>query len=182
MPLAAMSIGRCGASCAASTKSSAPWRCASAASSATGQTSPVTFDAPVTASRSVRRARSASSHAASSSSADRVKGSSSRSWRRHGSMLAWCSAGLLRTLVPAGSAAASTLIASVVLRTNTTSSSARAPTKPATQPRASSNAAVLTRDLAPLPRCTLLYHGTNASTAAHTSSITGVLAALSRFT
>ena len=76
---------------------------------------------------------------------------------------------------------ASTLIASVVLRTNTTSSSARAPTNSATVPRASSKAAVHTRDLAPLPRCTLLYHGTNASTAAHTSSITGVLAALSRF-
>jgi hypothetical protein len=38
------------------------------------------------------------------------------------------------------------------------------------------------RDFAPLPRCTLLYHGTNASEAAHTSVITGVLAALSRFT
>ena len=43
--------------------------------------------------------------------------------------------------------------------------------------RASSNAAVDTCDLAPLPRCTLLYQGTNASTAAHTSAITGVLAA-----
>ena len=84
--------------------------------------------------------------------------------------------------MPSGSAAAKTLIASVVLRTKTTRSSSRAPTKPATAARASSKAAVDTRDLAPLPRCTLLYHGTNASTAAHTSAITGVLAALSRFT
>jgi hypothetical protein len=92
-------------------------------------------------------------------------------------MLAWCSAGLLRTRVPAGSAAAITLIASVVLRTNTTSSSARAPTNAATAARASSNAAVDTTDFAPLPRWTLLYHGTNASTAVQTSAITGVLAA-----
>ena len=58
----------------------------------------------------------------------------------------------------------------------------RAPTRSATAARAFSNAAVDTRDFAPVPRCTLLYHGTNASTAAHTSAITGVLAALSRFT
>ena len=46
MPVPAMSSARCGASCAASTNSSAPWRCAASASSASGQTSPVTFDAP----------------------------------------------------------------------------------------------------------------------------------------
>ena len=92
-------------------------------------------------------------------------------------MLAWCSTGLLRTRVPAGIAAASTLIASVVLRTNTTCWSARAPTNVATAVRESSNAAVDTCDFTPLPRCTLLYQGTNASTAAHTSAITGVLAA-----
>ena len=54
-----------------------------------------------------------------------------RSWRRQGSMLAWCSTGLLSTRAPAGSAAASTLIASVVLRTKTTSSPAGAPTNSA---------------------------------------------------
>ena len=92
-------------------------------------------------------------------------------------MLAWCSTGLLRTRVPGGSAAAITLMASVVLRTNTTRSSARAPTNLATSSRASSNAAVDTWDFAPVPRWTLLYQGMNASTAAHTSAITGVLAA-----
>ena len=53
-------------------------------------------------------------------------------------MFAWCSTGVLSTRVPAGSEADSTLIASVVLRTKTTESSARAPTKAATSPRASS--------------------------------------------
>ena len=79
--------------------------------------------------------------------------------------------------MPAGSAADRTLIASVVLRTKTTASSARAPTNSATVSRASSNAAVETWDFSPLPRCTLLYQGTNASTASHTAAITGVLAA-----
>jgi hypothetical protein len=148
-----------------------------AASSATGHISPVTFEAPVTASRSKRSLRSARSQASSSSSAELVKGSSRTSWRRQGSMLAWCSTGLLRTRVPAGIVAAMTLMASVVLRTKTTWSSARAPTKVATEGRASSNAAVDTWDFAPLPRWTLLYQGTNASMAAHTSAITGVLAA-----
>ena len=92
-------------------------------------------------------------------------------------MLAWCSAVLESTRVPSGSEAASTLIASVVLRTKTTVSSARAPTKAATTSREPSNSAVATCDLTPLPRCTLLYQGTKASTAAQTSAMTGVLAA-----
>jgi hypothetical protein len=135
----------------------------------------------VTATRSKRSARSARSVASRSSPAERVNGSRRTSWRRHGSMLAWCSTGLLRTRAPAGSDAASTLIASVVLRTNTTPSLGRAPRNSAITSRASSYAAVATRDLNPLPRCTLLYHGTNASTAFQTSLMTGVLAALSRF-
>jgi hypothetical protein len=69
------------------------------------------------------------------------------------------------------------LIASVVLRTKTTASSARAPTKSATMSRASSNAAVESWDFSPLPRCTLLYQGMNASTASHTATIAEVLAA-----
>jgi len=69
------------------------------------------------------------------------------------------------------------LIASVVLRTNTTVSRGPAPTNSATTPRVRSNASVATCDLAPLPRCTLLYQGTNASTASHTAAITGVPAA-----
>jgi len=85
-----------------------------------------------------------------------VKGSSRTSWRRHGSMLAWCSTGVDSTRVPAGSDADRTLIASVVLRTNTTSSLRCAPTNAATSPRADSNASVATWDLWPVPRCTLL--------------------------
>ena len=73
-------------------------------------------------------------------------GSTVRSWRRHGSMLAWCSAAVDSTRVPAGSAADSTLMASVVLRTSTTVPS-RAPTNSATAPRAPSYAAVARRDL-----------------------------------
>jgi hypothetical protein len=92
-------------------------------------------------------------------------------------MFAWCSTPEERILVPAGRAVASTLIASVVLRTQTTVSRLRAPTKWATSARASSNAAVETCDFAPVPRWTLLHHGTNASTASHTSAMTGVLAA-----
>ena len=174
-----MSIGRCGASWAASTNSRAPWRCAIAASRASGQTSPVTFDAPVTATRSIpgRAARSARSAAAHSSSGESVNGSSRSSWRRHGSMFAWCSTGLVSTRVPAGSAGASTLIASVVLRTKITESLARAPANAATTSRAPSNASVATRDFRPLPRWTLLYHGMNASTASQTSASAGALAA-----
>ena len=179
MPAAAMSIGRCGASCAASTTSRAPYRCAIAASRSSGQVSPVTLDAPVTATMSKRgRApRSARSVAAHSASADAGNGSSSTSWRRQGSRLAWCSTGLPSTRVPGGSAAARTLIASVVLRTRTTSSPAGAPTKARTSSRTRSNASVATCDLAPLPRWTLLYQGMNAATASQTSGNAGVLAA-----
>ena len=79
--------------------------------------------------------------------------------------------------MPAGSAADRTLTASVVLRTKTTASSVRAPTKSLTATRASSYAAVDTWDFTPVPRCTLLYQGRNASTAFHTAVITGALAA-----
>ena len=47
----------------------------------------------------------------------------------------------------------------------------------ATVSPASSNAAVATWDLNPVPRWTLLYQGINASTASPTAAITGVLAA-----
>ena len=75
-----------------------------------------------------------------------------------------------------GSAWARTLIASVVLRTITVVP-VRAPTKFAIVARACSYASVEMRDFAPVPRWTLLYHGTNASTASHTAARTGVLAA-----
>ena len=179
MPVAAMSIGRCGASWAASTNSSAPWRCASAASSASGHTSPVTFEAPVTAtSRIGRRARrSARSTPSSRASGESGQGSRRSRWRRHGSRFAWCSAAVASTRVPAGSAAASTLTASVVLRTKTTPSPGRPPTKPRTTARAPSNASVATCDLRPLPRWTLLYQGRKASTASRTEASAGALAA-----
>ena len=68
------------------------------------------------------------------------------------------------------------MIASVVLRTSTTVPSP-APTNSPTAPRAPSYAAVASCDLYPLPRCTLLYHGRNSSTAARTPAMAGVLAA-----
>ena len=68
-------------------------------------------------------------------------------------------------------------MASVVLRTSTTWSSGRAPTNVATSPRVDSNASVANRDLSPVPRWTLLYLGTKASTACQTSGSAGVLAA-----
>ena len=49
IPSRCMSIGACGASCAASTSRRAPWSCATRAISASGQISPVTLLAPVTA-------------------------------------------------------------------------------------------------------------------------------------
>ena len=79
--------------------------------------------------------------------------------------------------MPGGSAAARTLRASVVLRTRTTSSPPGAPTKARTSSRAPSYASVASCDLAPLPRCTLLYQGMNAATASQTSGSAGVLAA-----
>jgi hypothetical protein len=51
------------------------------------------------------------------------------------------------------------------------------PTNSATVSRAPSNVSVESWDFSPLPRCTLLYQGMNASTASHTAAITGVLAA-----
>ena len=117
MPVAAMSIARCGASWAASTHSSAPCACASSASCSSGHTSPVTLDAPVTARMSIPGSmRSAS---ASSCSGDSGNGIRRRSCSRHGSMFAWCSIGVESTFVPDGSECAMTLSASVVLRTNT---------------------------------------------------------------
>ena len=59
MPASAIAIARCGASWAASTNSCAPCSWARSASCASGHTSPVTLEAPVTASRSMRSWRSA---------------------------------------------------------------------------------------------------------------------------
>ena len=129
MPAPAMSIGRCGASCAASTNSRAPCACASRPARATGHTSPVTFEAPVTATRSIR-GRAARSAAAVVEQLVRRAGE-----REQPQVVAAPGEHVGVVLDRArehararGSAAARTLIASVVLRTKTTSSSARAPT------------------------------------------------------
>ena len=72
MSIAAMSMARCGASCAASTLMIAPCACASRAIAATGMTSPVTLLAPVTATTAMRPppARSAASIDSSSAAGD----------------------------------------------------------------------------------------------------------------
>ena len=75
--------------------------------------------------------------------------------RRHGNRFAWCSPVNVSTVVPAGSAPASRLKASVVLRVNSTTSSSRAPTNPRTISRARVYASVLTTDANPAPRWTL---------------------------
>ena len=106
-----MSIGRCGASCAASMKTSAPLACANRAIVATGGTSPVTLEAPLIAtSEKGSPACSASSSAAAATStrpaAVGVNGRcATRCWR-HGKRFAWCSNGEHSTRVPGGSAAA----------------------------------------------------------------------------
>lgn len=90
---------------------------------------------------------SAASRLASAAAGLRGMGSGTGRSRRHGSRFAWCSEPKWTTTVSAGSAAASRLRASVVLRVNTTVSSLRAPTNACTVTRASSYAAVATCDL-----------------------------------
>ena len=94
-----------------------------------------------------------------------LAGMSSSVWwrRRQGSRLAWCSVANAITSVSGGSANASRLVASVVLRVNTTTSSRRPPTKSRTASREPSYASVVTCDLYPAPRCTLEYQGSNSS-------------------
>ncbi len=74
-------------------------------------------------------------------------------------------------------------MASVVCRPKTTVSRAgSAPTNAPTSSRARSYEAVLNRDLAPVPRCTLEYLGRNSATASSTDRSAGVVAALSTLT
>ena len=63
-----MSIRRCGASCAASTRMLAPTRCAFRARRWIGWTKPVTFEAPLTVTSAMRSPYAASSRSTSSSS------------------------------------------------------------------------------------------------------------------
>ena len=100
-------------------------------------------------------ARNAASSASSASSGLAGIARWRTSPRRHGSRFAWCSPVNVSTVVPAGSAPASRLNASVVLRVNSTRSSSRAPTNPRTTSRARVYASVLTSDANPAPRWTL---------------------------
>ena len=129
MPSAAMSIWRCGASCAASTATRAPCRWATATISASGNVSPVTLLAAVTATSAfaVARARSAASNTPATSSTAAGASRCTTVPARHGNRLAWCSMSSVNTVVSGGSAPASRLSASVVLRVNTTWSSGRPP-------------------------------------------------------
>ena len=89
MPSAVISMARCGASWAASTVSSAPWRCANSAISRSGNTSPVTLLAPVTATIATSWARNAASRSASSAAGDDGGGTcTTGAIRRQGSRLA----------------------------------------------------------------------------------------------
>ena len=88
--------------------------------------------------------------------------------RCQGSRLAWCSPAKPITRTSSGSATASRLIASVVLRVMTTASSSRAPTKRRIDSRAPSYAAVAARDLNPAPRWTLEYQPSSSFTASAT--------------
>ncbi len=64
----------------------------------------------------------------------------------HGSRAAWCSVSKTKTVVSRGSADASRLNESVLLRVKTTSSPGRAPTNSATSARACSYQALVTRE------------------------------------
>ena len=135
------SIGTCGANCAASKAIRAPWACAIRASSAIGQISPVTLEAPVTATsrgptgavrKCLRDCRAGSSGALG-------RCGSRITWSvRHGSRVAWCSVSKVTTVVWRGSTCASRFIASVVLRVNMTAERGRAPTNSRTVSRADS--------------------------------------------
>ena len=117
MPVAAMSIARCGASWAASTNSSAP--CAWASSASCCQRPHLAGDVGRAGDRQQVDASQHPLGVGEQLLGRSGNGSRRRSCSRHGSMFAWCSTGVESTFVPGGSAWARTLIASVVLRTNT---------------------------------------------------------------
>ncbi|OSY49415.1 hypothetical protein BG846_04974 [Streptomyces fradiae ATCC 10745 = DSM 40063] len=154
----ATSTGWCGASWAASSTIRAPWACAAAASSRTGHSSPVTFDAPVThTSAGPYGSRCTSARSSASTAAAGVRGASRYVTRapRHGSSAAWCSVSKTKTSQPAGRARASRLSESVVERVKTTWSPGRQPRNSATVRRLSSSSSVESRDRYPAPRWTL---------------------------
>ena len=133
---AARSSGRWAADCAASRSTRAPCRRAMAVRRSTGHSSPGDVrrggehdERPARdAVRCRRAARRAPSRAAPrrrgrcpARAGARCRGA------RHGSSVAWCSEAKTRTVVSRGSARASRLTESVVLRVKTTTSSSRAP-------------------------------------------------------
>ena len=95
-----MSIGRCGASWAASTRMRPPTAWTFSASSCTGCTTPVTFDAPDTARRATRPACSARRRSRSSTSSvpsGRTPTCTVRNRPRHGRSFEWCSSIVVST-------------------------------------------------------------------------------------
>ena len=154
----------------------APYAWATCASAATGHTSPVTFDAPVTATRAGRSTR-ASAAVNWRTAASGEAGTGNRTTRDQGSRLVWCSLAQVITVVCAGTARASRFSASVVLRVKIRRSSGRAPMNSAMVARACSYAGVHRREPAPDPRCTLAYHGSSSLTASAAATAQGAPAA-----
>ena len=156
-PSAARSTPRCGASCAASTTTRAPWRWAT--STIVGDRQRLAGHVagrghgdqrrPRLAQRAARRRRRRARPLPSPASPG-----GSRRRARQGRRLAWCSRSSVNTAVPAGRAAASRFSESVVLRVNTTASPSRAPAKRPTRRRARSRASLQTVEVYPAPRCT----------------------------
>src|SRR4051794_12907497 len=177
-----MSTWRCGASWAASSTTRAPYRWATAASSRTGHSSPVTLDAPVsTTSRGPAGAAASAVSRATTASPDDAGVRNRRTHGPfHGSSAAWCSVSNNTTEVAFGSERASRFSESVVLRVKTTVSRERAPTKDRSTSRAFSYTLVETWEAKPAPRWTLAYQGSSSSTASRTLLRQGALAAWSR--
>ena len=136
-----MSIGRCGASWAASTRIRPPAAWTFSANSCTGCTTPVTFEAPDTA-RSATRPACSARHRSRSSTSNEPSGPSPtctvRTRPLHGRSFEWCSSIVVSTTESSATAneRASLLIASVVFLANTTTSrSGSAPRNSATSSR-----------------------------------------------
>ncbi len=113
----------------------APCAWAAAASSRTGQISPVTLEAPVTQTSAGpygSRAARARSRVRTASSWLRGASRTVRRAERQGSSAAWCSVSKTKTSHPSGRAPASRLRESVVERVKRSSSSGRQPRKAAT--------------------------------------------------
>jgi hypothetical protein len=139
----------------ASTSTGTPRAWASFTTSSTGCRPPVTFDTWVTLTSFVRGVSSAANRSRStsplpSSGATRSTAPVRSHAISHGTMFEWCSSSLMRTSSPSVSSPfanplATVLIASVVLRVNTTSSAERAFRNLAAAERERSNSSVACR-------------------------------------